>query len=168
MRELLGDVRRWSARRLIRLAAALDPEPEHRHKNSKADMAADPPVLPKPATAPPTPEPEPDTPLTDAALDDGDGVSAARAVLAVADRLTNRELARRLFDATCRIPGVVPVRPAPGDPFDPLLHEWSQTRSTDHEADVEHVAELLTPGFQGRTSGLIRPALVAVYDITED
>ena len=52
MRQLLADIRKWSARRLTRLAAAIDPMPE-----PTPEPAA---TTPGPATAVgATPEPEP-------------------------------------------------------------------------------------------------------------
>jgi hypothetical protein len=153
MRQLLFDLRVVCGRLLIKWGTALDPEP-------REPLA--------PAEDDPAPEPEPtihsgpeEYPSTE------DGVAATKAVLAVADLVTNPELGRRLFEAACRIPGVVPIRPAPGDPYDPLEHEFAEVRPTTVAAEVDHVAELLTPGFRGHGTGLIRPARVAVHDLTE-
>jgi hypothetical protein len=159
MRHLLADIRKWGARRLARLAAAIDPTPEPTPEPAATTPGPATAVDPTPEPGPSQAEPEPGT---------GAGRSEAEAVLAVADRVTNPELARRLFEAVSRMPGVIPVRPEPGDPFDPVAHQWVETRPAGREADVEHVAELLTPGFLGHSSGLIRPALVAVYDLAED
>ncbi|MFF2536272.1 hypothetical protein [Streptomyces cyaneofuscatus] len=92
-----------------------------------------------------------------------DCVAAARDVLAVADRLRNEELARRLFDAVGRLPGLRALRPAPGDAFEPAEHQWDETRPTDDPAREETVAALLAPGFSGPRNELIRTARVAVY-----
>ncbi|WOP07205.1 hypothetical protein R2B67_01070 [Streptomyces cyaneofuscatus] len=92
-----------------------------------------------------------------------DCVAVARDVLAVADRLRNEELARRLFDAVGRLPGVRALRPAPGDAFEPAQHQWDETRPTDDPAREETVAALLAPGFSGPRNELIRTARVAVY-----
>ncbi|MZF54075.1 hypothetical protein GTX53_09500 [Streptomyces sp. SID5594] len=92
-----------------------------------------------------------------------DCVAVARDVLAVADRLRNEELARRLFDAVGRLPGLRVLRPAPGDAFEPAEHQWDETRPTDDPAREETVAALLAPGFSGPQNELIRTARVAVY-----
>lgn len=158
MKKLLVDLRVRSSRLLIRLATALDPAPRR--------LPADPgPPAHRPAAAP-RPEPpihsEPSAEPMSA-----DGVAATKAVLAVADLVTNSELARRLFEAACRIPGVVPIRPGPGDRYDPLEHEFAELRPTTVATDADRVAELLTPGFRSHASELIRPARVAVHDLTE-
>ncbi|MFE8974716.1 hypothetical protein ACFYM7_14900 [Streptomyces cyaneofuscatus] len=105
-------------------------------------------VAPSPAAPPVTPP---------------DCVAVARDVLAVADRLRNEELARRLFDAVGRLPGLRVLRPAPGDAFEPAEHQWDETRPTDDPAREETVAALLAPGFSGPRNELIRTARVAVY-----
>ncbi|MFI8351613.1 hypothetical protein [Streptomyces cyaneofuscatus] len=92
-----------------------------------------------------------------------DCVAVARDVLAVADRLRNEELARRLLDAVGRLPGLRVLRPAPGDTFEPAEHQWDETRPTDDPAREETVAALLAPGFSGPRNELIRTARVAVY-----
>ncbi|MGX2993352.1 hypothetical protein JNUCC64_03505 [Streptomyces sp. JNUCC 64] len=97
-----------------------------------------------------------------------DNTGVARAVLAVADRLTNRELVRRLYEAVGGLDGIDAVRPAPGDAFDPLAHRWSETREAPRPQDRERVAEVLVPGFTGPDGTVLRPARVVVYDIEGD
>ncbi|UQA32351.1 hypothetical protein [Streptomyces sp. HNA39] len=104
----------------------------------------------------------------DAPAATSDCVAVARDVLAVADRLRNEELARRLFDAVGRLPGLGTVRPSPGDPFDPATHRWEETRPTDDPAREDTVAALLAPGFTGPENALIRTAKVAVYAAEEE
>lgn len=159
MGKLLVDLRVLSSRLLIRLATALDPAPR--------EVPADPePPARQPAAAP---CPEPPIPAGPPATEpaSADGVAATKAVLAVADLVTNSELARRLIEAACRIPGVIPIRPGPGDRYDPLEHEFAELRPTTVATEADRVAELLTPGFRSHASELIRPARVAVHDLTE-
>ncbi|WP_405640312.1 hypothetical protein [Streptomyces uncialis] len=119
------------------------------------------PATPTPPTAPAeAPRPAPTAPT--APTPDNTGV--AKAVLAVADRLANQELVRRLHKAVARIDGIGVISPAPGDAFDPLAHRWTDTRKAARRDDHERVAELLAPGFSGPTGTVIRPAQVAVYD----
>lgn len=116
------------------------------------------PVTPAPPTDPaedPLPAPAPPTP---------DNTGVAKAVLAVADRLANQELVRRLHKAVGRLDGIGGIAPEPGDAFDPLAHRWTDTRKAARRDDHERVAELLAPGFTGPTGTVIRPAQVAVYD----
>ncbi|MFD8062449.1 hypothetical protein ACFXA0_22405 [Streptomyces cyaneofuscatus] len=127
------------------------------------------PDAPGPAAALPVPSPDvapsldvapsPAAPL----VTPPDCVAVARDVLAVADRLRNEELARRLLDAVGRLPGLRVLRPAPGDAFEPAEHQWDETRPTDDPAREETVAALLAPGFSGPQNELIRTARVAVY-----
>ncbi|MEU0687395.1 hypothetical protein [Streptomyces uncialis] len=116
------------------------------------------PLAPTAPTAPaeaPRPAPAPETP---------DNTGPAKAVLAVADRLANQELVRRLHKAVGGFDGIGVIAPAPGDAFDPLAHRWTDTRKAARRDDHERVAELLAPGFTGPTGTVIRPAQVAVYD----
>lgn len=116
------------------------------------------PATPTPPTAPAeAPRPAPTAPTPD-------NTGVAKAVLAVADRLANQELVRRLHKAVARIDGIGVISPAPGDAFDPLAHRWTDTRKAARRDDHERVAELLAPGFSGPTGTVIRPAQVAVYD----
>ncbi|MEU8563107.1 hypothetical protein AB0C45_16660 [Streptomyces cyaneofuscatus] len=132
------------------------------------------PDAPGPAAALPVPSPHavpsppaapfpPAAPSPEAAPAPPDCVAVARDVLAVADRLRNEELARRLLDAVGRLPGLRVLRPAPGDAFEPAEHQWDETRPTDDPAREETVAALLAPGFSGPRNELIRTARVAVY-----
>ncbi|MFJ7423079.1 hypothetical protein ACIQXD_31405 [Streptomyces uncialis] len=118
----------------------------------------DAPATPTPRTAPAeTPRPAPTSPAPD-------NTGVAKAVLAVADRLANQELVRRLHKAVARIDGIGVISPEPGDLFDPLAHRWTDTRQAARRDDHERVAELLAPGFSGPSGTVIRPAQVAVYD----
>ncbi|MFE2294737.1 hypothetical protein [Streptomyces sp. NPDC059452] len=136
------------------------------------DNGLSPDAAPSPDPRPPAPEPEPEpepTPAPQSAAPASspvappDCVAVARDVLAVADRLRNEELARRLFDAVGRLPGLRALRPSPGDAFEPAEHQWDETRPTDDPAREETVAALLAPGFSGPQNELIRTARVAVY-----
>ncbi|MYY13799.1 nucleotide exchange factor GrpE [Streptomyces sp. SID4919] len=123
-----------------------------------APMAPMAPATPAPPTAPAEatrPAPAPLTP---------DNTGVAKAVLAVADRLANQELVRRLHKAVGGFDGIAVIAPEPGDAFDPLTHRWTDTRKAARRDDHERVAELLAPGFTGPTGTVIRPAQVAVYD----
>lgn len=163
MRQTIVSLREVGARLLVRLATALDPASSAGDVSSRAESCGDEVALHATPQGPvPSvhsgPERDTSTP---------DGVPAAQAVLAVAELVTNQELARRLVEAVGGIPGVVPIRPEPGDPYDPLEHELAEVRPTSVAADAEHVAELLSPGFRGFDSGLIRPAKVAIHDLME-
>ncbi|MDX3378483.1 hypothetical protein PV390_29225 [Streptomyces sp. ME02-6991-2A] len=130
------------------------------------DAAPSPEAEPSPGPRPPAPEASPaPSPASPAAspVAPPDCVAVARDVLAVADRLRNEELARRLFDAVGRLPGLRVLRPSPGDAFEPAEHHWDETRPTDDPAREETVAALLAPGFSGPQNELIRTARVAVY-----
>ncbi|KAB2591113.1 nucleotide exchange factor GrpE [Streptomyces arboris] len=130
------------------------------------DAVPPPEAEPSPGPRPPAPEATPaPSPAAPAAspVAPPDCVAVARDVLAVADRLRNEGLARRLFDAVGRLPGLRVLRPSPGDAFDPAEHHWDETRPTDDPAREETVAALLAPGFSGPQNELIRTARVAVY-----
>jgi len=105
----------------------------------------------------------PAIPAAEAASD----AEVARAVLDVADHLSNSELTRRLVEAVVRLPDVSPVRPAPGDKYQPRLHEWAGNRATDEEMQWNTIAEMLTPGAVTAKQELLRPAHVIVFEPPE-
>ncbi|WP_431781091.1 hypothetical protein [Streptomyces chumphonensis] len=145
-------------------APARDPRPSAPDRQPEATEATEAPHEPVTEAPPGTPSGAgPDAPAATP-----DCVAVARDVLAVADRLRNEELARRLFDAVGRLPGLGTVRPSPGDPFDPATHRWEETRPTDDPAREDTVAALLAPGFTGPENALIRTAKVAVYAAEEE
>lgn len=107
------------------------------------------------ADAPPSPAPQ----LPGVAAD----------LLAVADRLTNRELARRIRAVVARLPGIVTISPEPGSPFDPAVHSWAETREATEPQQCDRVADVLDPGFRdSHTRKVLKPARVAVYDTEEN
>ncbi|MET8828089.1 hypothetical protein ABZX40_21180 [Streptomyces sp. NPDC004610] len=113
---------------------------------------------PKPPPAPPADSDHP-PPLPGVASD----------LLAVADRLANRELARRIHAVVARLPGIATISPDPGTPFDPAAHRWSETRRAAGPEQYDRIADVLEPGFRETPSRrVLAPARVAVYDIEED
>ncbi|MFD4830561.1 hypothetical protein ACFWPV_12015 [Streptomyces uncialis] len=141
-------------------ATAVPTTPDTTAAPDTPTAVADPTAQAAPVT--PTAPAEAPRPASTAPTPDNTGV--AKAVLAVADRLANQELVRRLHKAVARIDGIGVISPAPGDAFDPLAHRWTDTRKAARRDDHERVAELLAPGFSGPTGTVIRPAQVAVYD----
>ncbi|MFJ3856534.1 nucleotide exchange factor GrpE [Streptomyces sp. NPDC090085] len=90
-------------------------------------------------------------------------------LLAVADRLTNRELARRIKAVVARLPGIVMINPESGSPFDPAAHSWAETREATEPQQCDRIAEVLDPGFrESHTRKVLKPARVAVYDTEEN
>ncbi|MEV6582315.1 nucleotide exchange factor GrpE [Streptomyces sp. NPDC051582] len=89
-------------------------------------------------------------------------------LLAVADRLTSRELARRIRAVVARLPGIVTISPEPGTPFDPAAHSWAETHGATEPLQCGRIADVLDPGFrESHTRKVLKPARVAVYDMEE-
>ncbi|MFD4240511.1 nucleotide exchange factor GrpE [Streptomyces sp. NPDC058525] len=90
-------------------------------------------------------------------------------LLAVADRLTNRELARRIRAVVARLPGIATISPEPGSPFDPAAHNWAETHEATEPLQCGRIAAVLDPGFrESHTRKVLKPARVAVYDMEEE
>ncbi|WP_145968988.1 nucleotide exchange factor GrpE [Streptomyces hyaluromycini] len=97
----------------------------------------------------------------------GDALRTAAEVLDVADLVTNPELSRRLAEAVVLLPGVVAIRPLPGDAFEPLKHEWVGSRATDDSSRWDTVAEVRSPGASA-SGRLLRAAYVVVFEPPEE
>jgi hypothetical protein len=100
---------------------------------------------------------------SDTGRDPGVDAVVATEVLKVADRIRSVHLRRCLAEALSRLPDVTVVMPAEGTAFDPDVHEWADTVTTDRPELEETVAETLTAGLADRTGRLIRPARVTVH-----
>jgi len=124
---------------------------------STADAAS-----PPPEVAPVVEVPQP------AAAPAVDGPKLAAELLTIADRISNKEVAQRLRTTLRMLPGVTVIEARVGDPFDPLLHEWAESRDAADPAAVETVAEVLTPGCATTDGRPIRLARVAVFDQSPD
>ncbi|SNS00884.1 nucleotide exchange factor GrpE [Actinomadura mexicana] len=158
----------WAVRRALAQALRLF---AHRLDPGARPMAAAGPGLPAPMPAgAPSHEP-PARPAARVAPGEdrharGDADAAGR-ILAVADRLDNRELARRLRAAVAMLGAVDVVDPAVGDAYDPLVHQWAESRKPGTPADHERIAEVLAVGFTDASGAVVRPARVAVFDDEE-
>ena len=71
------------------------------------------------------------------------------------------ELARKSLHTALGRHGIIQVAPAPGDPFDPQLHE-AISRVEDEQAESGTVAVLLRAGYQ-HEARVLRPAMVTVF-----
>lgn len=76
-------------------------------------------------------------------------------------RMVERKLRKTLADA-----GVVRIEVAPGEPFDPELHEALASVPTDDPEEDDRVAEVITDGYRFG-SRLLRPARVAVKQLED-
>lgn len=151
----------------------LAPAADERPTTEGAESA----VAPEPVVSPPpdsgvSPEPRrsesaerPDGPADRPAP--GDVLRTATEVLDVADLVTNPELSRRLAEAVVLLPGVVAIRPLPGDAFEPLKHEWVGSRGTDDSSRWDTVAEVRSPGASA-SGRLLRAAYVVVFEPPEE
>ncbi|MEV0663159.1 hypothetical protein ACIBI3_07970 [Actinomadura luteofluorescens] len=162
MKRTFRAIRRALAQALRLLAHCLDPEARPLAAVGPASPAA------TPADAPSLEAPA--RPAARVAPDEGHAqrdADAARRILAVSDRLDNRELARRLHEAVAMLGAVGVVDPAVGDAYDPLVHQWAESRRPGTPADHERIAEVLAVGFTDASGAVVRPARVAVFDDEE-
>jgi hypothetical protein len=100
--------------------------------------------------------------------DPGVDLAVAKAVLAVARRLTSAELQRRLTEAVRLLPDVTVVFPVPGDTYDPGLHTWESSVAASASDAVETIAETRSAGLVDHRGTVHRRASVVVYDTKEN
>jgi hypothetical protein len=120
--------------------------------------------------APPPPQAAPvlEVPRLAAATPAVDGPKLAAELLTIADRISNKEVAQRLRTTLRMLPDVTVIEARVGDPFDPLRHDWAESRDAADPAVVETIAEVLTPGCATTDGRPIRLARVAVFDQRPD